>query len=115
MFENYRWRKYLSRVGSRRYLDFRKHYGSFLCRRWNQANGLDDRLTDFNIYRLTEKSAAPGQSASVKRTRIWRHWCVEDVGDLVEPALKSGRRLVSCGLARRVTDPRAFAKRLGLV
>ena len=89
MFENYRWRKYLSRVGSRRYLDFRKHYGSFLCRRWNQANGLDDRLTDFNIYRLTEKSAAPGQSASVKRTRIWRHWCVEDVGDLVEPALKA--------------------------
>lgn len=89
MFENYRWRKYLSRIGSRRYVDFRKYYGSFLCRRWNEANGLDDRLTDFNIYRLTEKSAGPEQSPSVKRTRIWRHWCVEDAGDLVEPALKA--------------------------
>ena len=89
MFTNYRWRKYISRVSRSRYREFRVHYGRFLCERWNKTQGTEDRLTDFNIYRLTEKNRLPGEETSIVRTKIWRHYCVKDNGDVVEPALKA--------------------------
>jgi hypothetical protein len=88
-FKNYRWRKYLSRVGKKRYKDYRTYYGSFLCDRWNATYGKTDRLTDFNIYRMVEKTKPPGVARKVVRSRVWRHYCVKDQGDKVEPALKA--------------------------
>ena len=88
-FKNYRWRKYLSRVGIKRYRAYRTHYGSYLCQSWNAAHGKTDPLTDFNIYRMVERTKPPGVESQVTRTKVWRHYCIKDDGDKVEPALKA--------------------------
>lgn len=88
-FKNYRWRKYLSRVGTKRYKAYRTYYGSYLCQRWNAAHGKLDPLTDFNIYRMVERTKPPGVESRVTRTKVWRHYCIKDDGDKVEPALKA--------------------------
>ena len=63
-FKNYRWRKYLSRVGTKRYKAYRTYYGSYLCQRWNAAHGKLDPLTDFNIYRMVERTKPPGSKVA---------------------------------------------------
>ena len=88
-FENYRWRKYLSRVSTKRYKAYRTYYGGYLCKRWNETYGKADPLTDFNMYRMSEVTQPPGMTNKLVRTSIWRHYCIKDDGDKVEPALKA--------------------------
>lgn len=88
-FKNYRWRKYTGRLGEKRYSRFLSPYGSFLCRRYNDAFGAEDPLTDFIVYRMVERTPAPGQTSEVKRRQIWRHWCSEKGPDKVTPALEA--------------------------
>ena len=88
-FKNYRWRKYTDRLGKKQYRRFLSSYGGYLCRRYNSAFGTEDPLTDFIVYRMVERTPAPGQTSRVKRNQIWRHWCVEQGPDKVTPALKA--------------------------
>ena len=87
--KNYRWRKYTNNLGKKRYRRFLLSYGGYLCRRYNSAFGTEDPLTDFIVYRMVERTPAPGQTSRVKRNKIWRHWCVKQGPDKVTPALKA--------------------------
>ena len=88
-YKNYRWRKYISRIGKKQYKSFLSHYGGYLCRRYNSEFGSEDPLTDLIVYRMVERTPAPNQESQVKRNQIWRHWCVKKGPDKVTPALKA--------------------------
>jgi predicted DCC family thiol-disulfide oxidoreductase YuxK len=88
-FKNYRWRKYIARIGQKRYRRFLSSYGGHLCRRYNSKFGSEDPLTDFIIYKMVERTPAPGLTSQIKRKQIWRHWCIEKSPDKVTPALKA--------------------------
>jgi len=87
-YANYRWRKYLTRIPQKKYKSLRLHYGRWLCRQWNEGQVRGRRLSDFNIYRMVESTRLPGEAMPVKRTRVWRHYCIKDRGERVEAVLK---------------------------
>jgi len=38
---------------------------------------------------MSEVTQPPGMANKLVRTSIWRHYCIKDDGDKVEPALKA--------------------------
>ena len=88
-YTNYRWRKYLTRVGEKKYEGYRLPLGGWLCRQWNKDRPRGERLSDFNIYRMIERTPPPGQTPKITRQKIWRHYCLKDTGDQVESVLKA--------------------------
>ena len=87
-YQNYRWRKYLTRIPTKRFEGYRSHYGGWLCRQWNEGVPKGQRLATLNIYRMLERTRPPGEAMRVTRHKVWRHYCFKNEGDLVEPALK---------------------------
>ena len=88
-YSNYRWRKFLTRIPTKRYEAYRAHYGGWLCRQWNEGLPKGQRLSDFNIYRMLEVTQLPGRPMRVTRQKVWRHYCLKDTGDQVESVLKA--------------------------
>lgn len=88
-YKNYRWRKYIIRLGQKRHRRFLREYAKYSCRRYNDQFGAEDPLTQFIVYRMVEKTPEPGQTSSRKRKQIWRQWCIEKGPDIVTPALKA--------------------------
>jgi len=88
-YNNYRWRKYLTRIPLERYEGYRSAYGGWLCRQWNEGKPVGQRLADLNIYRMIERTPPPGEPMSISRQKVWRHYCIQDNGDQVETVLKA--------------------------
>ena len=76
---DYRWRKYLTRIGYRSNSRYRGEYGSWVCRTWNESRRGEQRLEAFNIYLFRKPTPAPGATDEppTRRIRLWRHHCLD--------------------------------------
>ena len=76
VFDNYRWRKYLQRLPTKRYKQYRSYYSRWLCENWRHPEKPDVGLAGLFIYHKKQVTPPPGQPENeVTASRVWRHWC----------------------------------------
>ena len=79
VYENYRWRKYLSNLEDQSYEAVPQrlalNYGRYLCRRWNTGTAESAQLTTFEIAFGVERTRPPGAGKERQHRVIWRHDC----------------------------------------
>jgi len=80
VYENERWRKYISNVEDLSYRtdrpEFALNWARYLCRRWNEDAAADRRLSIFEIHFQVEWTRPPGQPKGLETRRVWRHDCL---------------------------------------
>lgn len=79
VFENHRWRKFLSRIEDLSYErpdnDFIRGYGRWLCREWNRDAVPGRELAVFTIHFQVEWTQPPGEKKNLVRRQVWSHDC----------------------------------------
>ncbi len=79
VYENHRWRKYLSILEDMSYdndpPDFGLQYGRYLCRSWNHEAPVERQLSTFQIYFNVEWSPPDNRAKEVVRRLVWSHDC----------------------------------------
>ncbi|GAB4534952.1 MAG: hypothetical protein Tsb0019_36540 [Roseibium sp.] len=79
VYENYRWRKFLSSLEDRSYEDGPKplmlSYARYLCRTWADSHPEGPALSTFVIYFQIERSPPPGEQKEPETRRVWSHDC----------------------------------------
>ncbi len=79
VYDNYRWRKYLSILEDLSYdndpPDFGLQYGRYLCRVWNRDALPERRLSTFRIFFNVEWSRPDNRPNDVVRRLVWSHDC----------------------------------------
>lgn len=79
VYENYRWRKYLSNLEDQTYEDVPQrlalNYGRYLCRRWNADADPERRLSTFQIIFNVERTPPPGEFKEATKRVVWTHDC----------------------------------------
>ena len=79
VYENYRWRKYLSNIEDQTYEDVPQSlaldYGRYLCRSWNTGTASEKQLATFTIQFNVERTPPPGGSKKVVERIVWTHDC----------------------------------------
>jgi hypothetical protein len=79
-YRNQRQRKYMMNLWKKKYSSHRLYYGRYLCRSWNAKFEGDERLKDFKIYFMEEKTLIGGKTAPVRKVMLWRHTCSDKLG-----------------------------------
>lgn len=69
------WQAYRWRLLEREYAPALPTYVKFLCREWNSRAAGAERLVDFEMALLEERSPPPGETPMVERRRLGRHEC----------------------------------------
>tara|TARA_B100001939_G_scaffold306632_2_gene286273 strand:- start:2200 stop:3978 length:1779 start_codon:yes stop_codon:yes gene_type:complete len=72
-YEDYRWRKYFSRIWLKKYASYRKYYGRYLCSRWNRQHR--EQLQKLTLYYTSEKTMPDYKPEKVKRHVLLRYHC----------------------------------------
>ena len=79
VYENYRWRKYLSIMEDlsyeRRDNRFALNYARYLCRTWNARAEPGKELSVFNIYFNVEWSGPDYLPKNARNRLVWSHDC----------------------------------------
>ncbi len=79
MYENDRWRKFLSLLEDQSYEDREQFlalaYGRYLCRSWNAEAKGGDQLFSFQIEFAVEQTPPPGTARKAKNRVVWFHDC----------------------------------------
>lgn len=77
-YRNGKWRAYLLRLSADKYLEYRRYFGSYLCRHWNAEHSGPDRVNLIYISYMLETTVPPGQVQSGPTKRLlWRHYCLD--------------------------------------
>ena len=74
-FENYRWRKYYSRLWEARYSEYRLAYGSWLCRSWSKRHDNLSPLEAFDFYFISDFNQPPGEPGVQTPIRLTQYHC----------------------------------------
>ena len=74
-YSDYRWRKYLSRIRTKRYEGQLLNYARYLCRSWNRGTSVEKQLMTYKIHFNSQRTLPDYQPREIKRTMIWRHHC----------------------------------------
>ena len=79
VYENYRWRKYISILEDQTYedrpQDLALNYGRYLCRKWNVGAAPDKMLSTFRIYFNVDWTTPPDQVKEFRIRFVWYHNC----------------------------------------
>jgi hypothetical protein len=80
VYENYRWRKYLSIMEDRSYgggpADYGLHYARWLCRSWNEGAVPGHELARFKVYFNVKWVVEPGEPQRPIESRlVWTQEC----------------------------------------
>jgi hypothetical protein len=79
VYENYRWRKFLSNLEDRSYENGPKPlmlaYARYLCRTWADGHPKGPALSTFVIYFQIERSQPPGVTKQPETRQVWNHDC----------------------------------------
>lgn len=79
VYENYRWRKYLTVLEDQTYEDVPQrlalNYGRYLCRSWNTGTAPEKQLATFAIQFNVERTPPPGGTKGVVERIVWNHDC----------------------------------------
>lgn len=79
VYENYRWRKYLSNMEDRTWepvpQNLAINYSRYLCRLWNSSHSNEKRLMSLDINFMVERTPIPGQRKLAERRHVWSWKC----------------------------------------
>lgn len=78
IYPNMQWRTYfinLNRSIGRKIIPY---YGEYLCRDWNERDDGDKQVDSFEIYFMSERTAAPGETQNVEKISILQQSCSQD-------------------------------------
>jgi hypothetical protein len=70
-----RWRKYMMNLWMKDFKKHRRHYGRYLCRKYDRDNP-GDKLDTFHMYYMKEETLVDGL-APTECVTLWRHWCTD--------------------------------------
>jgi hypothetical protein len=76
-YPNERWQKYLMNLWNKKHRQHWLYYGRYVCRSWNEGKTGSDRLKNFEIFFMLERSnptLASGKEP-VEKVSLWRHNC----------------------------------------
>lgn len=73
---NERWKKYLMNLDDRQNGLHRRHYGTYLCSRWNGENSGDRRLASIRMFIMRERTLPSGDEMEPRRGPLWNQVCV---------------------------------------
>jgi len=80
VYENYRWRKFLSQLEDHSYEDrpqtLALNYARYLCRAWSNRNPDLAPLSAFNISFQVERTPPPGGTKHPVTRSVWTHDCL---------------------------------------
>lgn len=82
--ENLRWHTYLGRLAEREFANNRLWFAKYLCRRWNADKlvaNREQRLMQFKIHYVIERTAPPGRPPATERQVLWQHECFPSSSD----------------------------------
>ncbi|HCG90383.1 MAG TPA: hypothetical protein DEZ08_00890 [Dehalococcoidia bacterium] len=74
-YPNNRWRKYLINIKKPSLESQRLYYGKYLCRNWYFNHSKEERLEDFQLYFMDEKTLEPELVQPINKQLIWNHDC----------------------------------------
>ncbi|MBD2102747.1 DUF393 domain-containing protein [Leptolyngbya sp. FACHB-261] len=78
IYQNMQWRTYLINlnrsIGEKLY----PYYAQYLCRNWNSQHRGKQEVANLEIYFMSERTVAPGQTQNVERKRTWQQSCTSD-------------------------------------
>lgn len=74
MYKNQRWRKYMMNLRKKRFKRHRRHFGRYLCRKWNSRPG-EEKVTRIKIYYIRERTLPNYKLSAVKKKRLWTCRC----------------------------------------
>lgn len=79
VYENYRWRKYLSTMEDFTYGNepprLAKIYAKYLCRVWNTGTANSEHLLHLTMHFQVEFTPPPGSAKTVERRTVYNHTC----------------------------------------
>ncbi|MDC0434593.1 DCC1-like thiol-disulfide oxidoreductase family protein [bacterium] len=79
LYDGYRWRKYLDRVGSDKNNEVRSALGNYFCQSWNgQPRARDTQLATLEIIYVRFRTNTLGEPKEESRKIAWRHWCFKE-------------------------------------
>ena len=81
MYENNRWRKYLTNVYESKNPELTLYYGGYLCQEWNKSHEEQEQLLTFEIYFMEEFKQYFNHSPIVKKQLLLEHECSTRTGD----------------------------------
>lgn len=80
VYENYRWRKFLTVMEDISYKQggnrFARNYARYLCQSWNKNAEPGKELSVFNIYFSVERTRPDYQPKTARTRLIWSHDCM---------------------------------------
>jgi predicted DCC family thiol-disulfide oxidoreductase YuxK/uncharacterized membrane protein YphA (DoxX/SURF4 family) len=83
---NIRWKAFRTRMWDRNFRHHRAQWAGYLCRQWNREHEGDERLTQFRIVYMLERTPPPGQPETVEQRVLWRHDCTAAANRTAESA-----------------------------
>ncbi len=75
VYKNERWRKYMENLWLQVHADQRLYFARYVCREWNARHTGPERLVDFQIVYMLERTLPDYQQSRPQRVTIWNHTC----------------------------------------
>jgi len=75
MYPNFRWRKYMMAIWRKKYRGHRRYYARYVCREWNRSHSGDERLDEFDVFFMNEKTLPDYQVPKVKKVYFGSYKC----------------------------------------
>jgi predicted DCC family thiol-disulfide oxidoreductase YuxK len=78
MYDGERWRKYLMNLWYQGYAYYRKYYGEYVCRSWNETHTGSEQLRDFDMVFMKEVTLPNYQESTPEPVTILQQTCPLD-------------------------------------
>ncbi len=75
LYRNMQWRTFFINLNRGLSEALYPYYAQYLCRNWNQHHPAAQRLEQFDIYFMDERTVPPGQTQTVTKTKTWHQKC----------------------------------------
>jgi predicted DCC family thiol-disulfide oxidoreductase YuxK len=79
---NIRWKAWRNRMWDRNFRHHRQQWAGYLCRQWNGNRTESERLTQFRIIYMLQRTLPDFQPAPVEQRVLWRHDCTAKPADV---------------------------------
>jgi hypothetical protein len=76
LYESNHWRKYMDRLVDEEYEDLRPHFGSYICREWNERHEGSEQLVTFDIVYMVEETLPDYRRSAPEKVVAWEHSCL---------------------------------------
>ncbi len=88
IYKNLQWRTYFINLNRSLGKHLYPYYGEYVCRNWNRHNVGNQRLNNFDISFMDERTAPPGEVQTIKKSTSVNHSCHSGLSHTMNGQLK---------------------------